>query len=389
MSPSAQRRAYYAAGVVAAAAAVGGVVAMALVSSARARAEMESRTQALARGPRVRVAPVARSSGARDIVLQAEAQPFASVTLYAKISGYLRAIKVDKGDRVRKDQLIAVLESPELDQQVLAARADARNKEVIAKRAQSLVGSGVVSRQDFDSALAGAEVADATLKSLAQQQGYEILRAPFDGVVTARFADDGALLQSATSAQTSALPVVTVAEVDRLRVYAYVNQSDASFIRDGDAARIAIPERPGVTLEARVARRSRVLDPKTRTMLVEIDLENRDGLIVPGSFVQATLHIPGPPLVEVPATALVLRGTNTFVAVVGPDDHVRFQPVKLFDHDGTRVRVAEGLDGSERVALSLGEDVENGGAVQPVREEKAQPGGSVGPGGPATPPSPR
>jgi len=388
VSSAGQRRLYYAAGLLAAAAAVGGVAGMAIVTSSRARAEMESRTHALARGPRVQVVPVRRSSGAREISVQAEAQPFASVTLYAKISGYLRSIKVDKGDHVRKDQVVAVLESPELDQQVLAAKADARNKEVMAQRAQALVGSGVVSRQDFDSAIAGSEVAGATLESLSKQQGYEVLRAPFDGVVTARYADDGALLQSATSAQTSALPLVTVAQVDRLRVYSYVNQSDASFIRDGDLVRITVPERPGVALDARVTRRSRVLDPKTRTMLVEVDLDNREGLIVPGSFVQATLRIPGPELVEVPATALVLRGANTFVAVVGQDDRVRFRPVTLFDHDGSRVRVTAGLDGSEQVALNLGEDVESGGAVQPLREgNPPAPAGAAGAA--ATPPSPR
>lgn len=372
MNPSMKRAAYHVAGVAAAVAAIGIVVAMAITSSSRAREERESRTAASKLGPRVRVVPVVQSRGTRELALQAEAQAYASVTLYAKISGYLRSIKVDKGDRVRKDQVIAVLESPELDQQVVAAQADARNKEIMAKRAQALVGSGVVSKQDYDSAIAGSQIADATVRSLTQLQGYEVLRAPFDGTVTARFADDGALLQSATNAQTSALPVVTVAQVDRLRVYAYVNQSDASFIHDGDAAQVTIPERPGLRLEAKVARRSQALDPRTRTMLVEIDLDNRESVIVPGSFVQVILRIPGPMLVEVPAEALVLRGNRTFVAVVTGEDRVRFQPVKLFDHDGTRARVLEGLTGSERVALNLGEDVEDGGRVQPLTPGKAQ-----------------
>ena len=372
MTAPGKRTAYYVAGISAALVAVGGVLAMALVSSSRVRAETSARTAAVARGPRVRVVPVRQSAAVRDLRLQAEAQPFATVTLYAKISGYLRSIKVDKGDRVRKNQVVAVLESPEIDQQVLAAQADARNKAVMARRAQSLVGSGVVSRQDYDSAMAGSEVADATLKAAAQLQGYEVLRAPFDGTVTARFADEGALLQSATSAQTSALPVVTVAQVDRLRIYAYVNQQDAAFVEDGAAALVSTPERPGAVLEAKVTRRSHELDPRTRTMLVEVDVDNRKGLIVPGSFVQVTLRIPGPNLVDVPAQALVLRGAATLVAVVTPDDRVRFQPVKLFDHDGTRVRILEGLTGSERVALSLSEDVEDGGQVQPLPEERTR-----------------
>jgi len=366
LSRQGNKAAYHLAGVAAAGLAVLGVVAMAVTSSSRAREETAARTQAVEAGPHVRVVPVEKSSGTRELLLQGEAQPYASVTLYAKISGYLRSIKVDKGDRVRKDQVIAVLESPELDQQVLAAQADARNKEVMANRAKALVGSGVVSQQDHDSAVAGSEIAEATLKSLVKQQGYEVLRAPFDGTVTARFADDGALLQSATSAQTSALPVVTVAQVDRLRVYAYVNQSDAARIRDGDSAQVRTPERPGAVVAARVARRSQALDPRTRTMLVEVDLDNRDGRIVPGSFVSVALEIAGPALVQVPAEALVLRGNRTFVAVVTSDDRVRFQAVKLLDHDGVRARVLEGLEGSERVALNLGEEVEDGGRVQPM-----------------------
>ncbi|HTP53174.1 MAG TPA: efflux RND transporter periplasmic adaptor subunit [Anaeromyxobacteraceae bacterium] len=372
MSSPRYRTAYYLAGIGAAAAAVAAVVGLALTSSSRARAETAARIRAAERGPHVQVASVRAAQGTRDLRLQAEAQPYASVTLYAKISGYLRSIKVDKGDRVRKDQVIAVLESPELDQQVRGARADALNKEVMAKRARALVGSGVVSQQDFDSAIAGSEVAEATLKSLTEQQSYEILRSPFDGTVTARFADDGALLQAATSSQTTALPVVTIADIDRLRIYAYVDQREAAFVADGTAAQVSIPERPGTTFPGVVTRRANELDARTRTMLVEVDLDNRKHLIVPGSFVEVTLRVPGPTLVDVPAQALVLRGTKTFVAVVTPDNHVRFRPVKLFDHDGTRVRVLEGLEGSERVALSLGEDVEDGGPVQPLAEEKAR-----------------
>jgi len=369
---SSPRIAYHLAGLAAAVVAIGAVAGLAITSSSKAREETAARTRAAALGPHVRVAMVHPSQGTRDLRLQAEAQPYASVTLYAKIAGYLRSIKVDKGDRVRKDQVIAVLESPELDQQVRAAQADARNKEVIAKRARALVGSGVVSQQDFDSAIAGSEVAEATLKSLSEQQSYAVLKAPFDGTVTARFADDGALLQGATSSQTTALPVVTVAQLDKLRVYAYVDQRDAAVIEDGTVAEVSLPERPGTTFPGSITRRSKELDPRTRTMLVEVDLDNRKHLIVPGSFVQVILKIPGPALVDVPAQALVLRGTNTFVAVVTPENRVRFQAVKVFDHDGARVRILEGLEGSERVAISLGEDVEDGGQVQPLTEPKAR-----------------
>jgi len=361
--------AYYTAGMAAAVLAAGGVAALAWSRGAAVHAEALAREKALAPGPHVRVAQAGRSAASREVHVQGEAEPYASVTLYAKVSGYLRSIQVDKGDSVKRGQLLAVIEAPEIDQQLLAATADAKNKRVNAARAKALVGPGVVSAQDYDSAVASAEVAEATEKAAHQERSYEVLRAPFDGTVTARYADPGALLQAATSAETSALPVVTVAQIDRLRIYAYLDQHDAAFVREGDAAVVTVPERPGQPFRATVTRLSRELDPSTRTMLVEVDLDNSAGLIVAGSFVQVAIAIPVPSLVEVPVAALVLRGSATFVGVVGNDDRVRFRPVTLADDDGVRARVASGLSGGEQVALNLGEDVAEGGLVQPIAEE--------------------
>jgi membrane fusion protein, multidrug efflux system len=362
---------YYVVGFIAMAIVVGGVCFLAFTRKSEARAEGQKREDTLAQGPHVRVATVGHSPPQRDVTVEAEAQPYASVTLYAKISGYLRAIKVDKGDKVTKGQVMAIIESPELDQQYLAAQADAVNKRVTEKRAKALVGPGVVSAQDYDTAVASADVADATQRAAADQRGYETLRAPFDGTVTARYADPGALMQSATGAQTGALPVVTVAQVDRLRIYAYLDQRDATFIHEGEVAEVRLAERPGALFKGTVTRLSHDLDPKTRTMLVEVDLDDKEGLIVPGSFVQVTLKIPVPSLVQVPVAALVLRGTAPFVAVVGDDNHVNYAPVKLSDDDGKTARVLEGLKGNERVALNLGDDVADGSLIQPVAEEGA------------------
>jgi RND family efflux transporter MFP subunit len=182
-------------------------------------------------------------------------------------------------------------------------------------------------------------------------------------------------MQAATGAQTSALPVVTVSQVDHLRVYAYLDQRDATFIHEGEEADVALAERPGTRFKGTVTRLSHALDAKTRTMLVEVDLDNREGLIVAGSFVQVTLKIPVPSLPEVPVGALILRGTAPFVAVVGPDNRVTHVPVKLAGDDGKTARVLEGLKGDERVALNLGEDVVEGGLIQPIAAEEA---GSAG-----------
>lgn len=150
---------------------------------------------------------VSRSDAERSVSLSGEARPYASVTLYAKVSGYVREIRVDKGDMVRRDQVLALLDSPETDRQYDAALADAHSKRLFTDRNSSLLKEGVVSQQDYDSAEAAARTAEATAESLRILKGYEAIHAPFSGTITARFVDPGALVQSATANQTAAQPV--------------------------------------------------------------------------------------------------------------------------------------------------------------------------------------
>ena len=212
-----------------------------------------------------------------------------------------------------------------------------------------------------------AQVADAQVATLAQQKSYEVLRAPFAGTVTARYADPGALVQAATGAQTGALPLVTISTIDRLRVYVYVPQHDAGFIRVGDHAMVTVADRGDVQIEGRVTRKADELDPRTRMMLVEVDLDNHDGKIVPGSFVTVALTFATPPEIIVPVEALVLNGSGTKGAVFVLDgDTVHARPVVISDNDGTVARIARGLRAGELVALNQGDNITDGSRVQPV-----------------------
>jgi membrane fusion protein, multidrug efflux system len=341
-----------------------GVLFLAVSRRANALSEAESRTQALAQGPLVSVVTVGQGGAARSVDVQGEARPYASVTLYAKVSGYLREIRVDKGDRVTAGQVLAVIESPELDRQYDGAVADAANKRANAKRAETLVEQSILSAQDADLARTAAEVADAAVASLASQKAYETLRAPFDGTVTARFADPGALVQNAASSQTSALPVVTVARTNRLRVAAYLNQADAPYVGPGDLAVVTVPGQTGLALHGTVSRVSHELDPRTRTMLAEVDIDNEKGRVVPGSFVGVSLKIASPKGVSIPVQALVLRGRQPFVAVVSDDDHVVYRSVEIADDDGLNAQIVRGISGGERVALNLGDTLADGAKVQ-------------------------
>jgi membrane fusion protein (multidrug efflux system) len=364
-----------------------GVKHIANARSAETRTEARALKALVEAGPHTIVAQAELSPGERRVELQGEARPYQSVTLYAKLSGYLKRILVDRGDRVRAGQLLAEIESPELDRQYDAATADARYRQASAKRAATLVGPGVVSANEADLESSRAAVAEAQVAALATQRSYQAIHAPFAGIITARFADPGALVQNAANAQTSALPIVTVAQPERLRIYVYVGQRDASYIKAGDLAEVSMPDRPALKLRGRVARTSGQLDLRTRTLLVEIDLDNKKGDIVPGSFVSVTLVVRTPREVEVPVEALVVRGTQTLVAVVSPDHTVHYRRVVLASDDGTRARIQSGLGVGELVALNLGDSVVDGALVQPV-QSTPQAAPAAPPAKPAPPAQP-
>ena len=334
------------------------------------RTEVERERQSLnatvKAGPRVPVTVATRAPDERTVVLTGETRPYAAVTLFAKVSGYLKEIRVDKGDRVKRGEVLAVIESAELDSQYDAAMADARNKRVIAERYKGLLPSEAIARQDAENAEAAARVAEATAASLKTLKEYEVLRAPFDATVTARFADPGALVQNATTSQTATLPVVSLSETDRLRVYVYLDQRNAAYVRVGDRAEVADAARPDARVSTRVSRLSGEIDPKSRTLLVEIDLANRRGLLIAGGFVQVTLRIKAPGFVQVPADALLVRGEKTYVGVVGSDNRVAFRPVTVADSDGTMARLSAGVAAGERLILNPGTGIVEGETIQPL-----------------------
>jgi membrane fusion protein, multidrug efflux system len=351
--------------------------------------EQQSRQADIRAGAHVQVAIVAPAPKERTITLTGEARPYASVTLYAKVSGYLKQIKVDKGDRVKQGQLLALIASPELESQYQAAHADARNKRVFANRELALVKDGIISQQEADDALTAARTAEANSAALKSQLGYLQVRAPFAGVVTARFADPGALMQSAATGQTQALPVVTLSTSDRLRIYLYLDQKSAGQVRLGDRAVVTDSARPESRFPAQVSRISGELDPKSRTMLCELDLDNTSGKIPAGGFVQVALTLAAPPYLQIPASAVYSQGEQSLVAVIGNDNRVSFRKVTIAESDGKLLKLSGGVQQGERVALTPGTGLTEGELVQPVAEAGAPAGAGAGATGsqgkPATP----
>jgi len=338
--------------------------------------EAQQRQERARAGRRILVSVATRSGTSRTVTLTGEARPYTTVTLYAKVSGYLKEIRVDKGDPVATGQVLAVLESPELNTQYLAALADAKNKRLFARREMSLLKEGFVSRQEADNAVSAARAAEETAAGYRTQSGYQVLRAPFSGTVTARFADPGALMQAATAGQTGALPVVTVSQVERLRIFIYLDQKSAAQVQLGDVATVSDPARPEVRFPAPVSRISGELDPKSRTMLVELDLMNRPQRILAGGFVEVSLTLATPPYPQIPVGALVTRTDKPLVAVIGNDNRVSYRVVKVVDSDGKMVQIGEGVSVGERVALQPGTSLAEGDLVQPqLAPAAAQAGG--------------
>jgi RND family efflux transporter MFP subunit len=335
-------------------------------AAANERAERE---RAFAAGPPVLVATVAPAPPRRTLNLPGDVRAYRQATLYSKVSGYLKEIRVDRGDNVKQNDILGVVAAPETDRQLSSLENELAAKRAIAARLKALVPTGVASQQELDRAEADVHTVQAEVDRLVAVRGFDVIRAPFDGTITARYADPGALLPAATGATQSAQPLVDIADESRVRVVVYLGQLEAPFVKEGDACTVVRDADPTRPIPAKITRTARALDPRTRTMWVEVELDNHERLLFPGLFVHVEIAVAAPPGLVVPADAVFLRGGAPQVAVIA-GGRARFVPVTLGDDDGKSVRVLAGLQAGDEVALHVGDDVSDGGAVQVVEPAK-------------------
>lgn len=340
-----------------------GVVTILMAKQSAQRQEAGRRKEVAALGPLVRTERINAQGGERGLTLQGEALPYASTTLYAKVSGFLRSIPVDKGTTVKQGQMIALIESPETDRDAQALQADFENKRHNAERSRSLGQQGLLSPRDVEQAESDAQVAEAKLASQTTLKGYQVVKAPFRGVITQRYADPGALIQNAGSSST-AQPLVTLAQVDRLRVSLYLDASVASAVKAGMVVEVRPVDRLDQVRAAHISRLSGALDPRTRTLLAEADLDNRDGAFLAGGFVQVALKVKVAGRLAVPAEAVVIRDGTSQVVVVQPDGRVRFQVLILGEEEAQRIRILSGLKEGDVVVLNPPLGLKDGDKVQ-------------------------
>ena len=324
-------------------------------------------------GPKVLVADIGKTTDRRNISLPATIRGFNETQVYAKIPGYLQKIFVDKGDRIKKNEVIALIDSPELDQQVANARATWKLAALTDRRNQQLLRAGVVPQQSADETHQTMLADKATYEQLASEQDYKTMRAPFDGIVTERDMDPGHLIPQSTSGGTATgAAVIAAATLKPLRVFAYVPQNVSPFIKDGDQSVITVTEYPGRKFKGTVTRHPDALSPDTRTMLVEVDLPNEDTALLPGMYATAgfTVNVAGG-IPMVPDDALVFRDGKVYVPVVA-QNHLHLAEVALGYDNGQEVEITNGLSGDNKVALNVGQAARDGEPVQPVENPQQQ-----------------
>jgi RND family efflux transporter MFP subunit len=340
-------------------------------------AERFQRTTVADKGPRVLVTAAKTAPTQRRVTLPATIQGFVETPIFAKIPGYLKEIRVDKGDRIHKGQVLAILESPELDAQVADARHNLWLQTVTDQRNEGLVLKHGISQQIADNSHGAMLQASDTYNQLRALQAYEVITASFYGIVTARYVDPGALVAQTTTPTQSyllshtsenATPIVMLATLKPLRVYASAPQNIANFIYNGGPATISLEQRPGRDITARITRHPEALDPSTRMMLVEADLPNSDGALYPGMYgtMSLTVNVPtSAPLVN--DDALIFRDNKVLVPVVR-NSVVHLAPVTLGYDNGYAVEAASGISKDDLIALNLGQSATEGERVQPIQQ---------------------
>jgi membrane fusion protein (multidrug efflux system) len=318
-------------------------------------------------GPHVLVTDVLEPPTTSHLKLPATIRGYDETDIFAKIPGYLKTIKVDKGDRIQKGELLAILTSPELDQQVATARANYNLARVTDKRYQQLVRSQVIPQQTADETHFTMLQDKAILDQDIATQQYETITAPFDGIVTARYIDPGHLVPANTTPGTPGSgAIISVSRMSPLRVFVYVPQNVAPFIKNGDAATITAMGYAGQKFTGTITRHPEALSPDTRTMLVEVDLPNENQALYPGMYANAEFIVAmgsGSPMV--PDDALIFRDGKVYVPVVR-NNQLHLAEVVLGYDNGQTVEVTSGIDPKDKVAVNVGQAARDGENVQPV-----------------------
>jgi RND family efflux transporter MFP subunit len=332
--------------------------------------------------PTVSVISPTRGGTDDTLVLPGNIQAYNSAAIYARTNGYVRRWLADIGDHVRAGQVLAVLDAPEVDQQLAQAQADyqtalAEQKlaDTTARRWAAMLAKDAVSRQEADekagdlaAKTALANAARAKVRQLQAQQGFTRLTAPFDGIVTSRSAQIGALVVAGNAA---AQPLFTISDTHRMRIYVRVPQSTSANVRRGMSATLSLPEYPGRDFPATLTRSAGAVDPQSGAVLVELEAGNRDDALKPGAYAQVHFALNGAGSgVRIPGSAILYNNDGPAVAVVR-GDRVAVKPITIARDDGAMVEVSLGIAPGDRIVDSPPDAIHSGDRVHIIANPPA------------------
>jgi RND family efflux transporter MFP subunit len=353
------------------------VVIWGISSRRKANAQLSQETHDLAI-PTVTVVHPKRGAPQQEIVLPGDMQPYTDAPIYARTTGYLKSWHVDIGARVKAGQLLAEIDTPEVDQQLQQARADLATAEAnlhlaetTAMRYKDLMKTDSVSQQDVDNATGSydarktaVESARSNVRRLEELQSFKKIYAPFDGVITARNTDIGALIDSGSGGGTTR-ELFHIAAVSRLRVYVNVPQVYSPHIKSGLRAELTLAEFPGRRFEGSIVRDSGAIDNATRTLLTEIDVNNSSGLLKPGSYAEVHVKLPSATTTfTLPVNSIIFRAAGMQVATVKNGKTIDLIPIVPGRDFGTEIEVLAGLQGDESVVINPPDAIMNGETVR-------------------------
>jgi membrane fusion protein, multidrug efflux system len=327
--------------------------------------------------PVVSVIKPSAEPGHDELTLPAQLQAYVESSIYARTNGYLLHWYKDIGSHVIKGELLAEIDTPEIDQELSQAKA-ARQQiaaqtelaRTSAERWTNLRKTDSVSQQEADQqtsaytqSQANLAAADANVRRLEQLESFKHIYAPFAGVITRRNVDMGALISAGSSGQTKEL--FDLAQFDPLRVYVNVPQSDANLIKRGLSAYIELREFPGQKFSGSVVRTADAIDPATRTMLTEVDVPNHEGRLMPGAYAQVHFAVPiQTTRISVPVNALLFRPEGPRVAAVGTDQKIHLKAVSIGRDFGNKLEILSGLEMTDRIVVNPPDSLEEGETVQ-------------------------
>ena len=349
-----------------------------------------AKTTQAAAAPAVIALPPKPGSPIDIFMLPGNVTAYTDSPIYARTSGYLTKWYYDIGSHVKKGALLAEIATPELDQQLAQAEADlgtaeanAKNAHAQAQRYQDLAPSNAVSQQDTEtftnqaSATASAvKSAQANVDRLKELQSFEKIYAPFDGVVTARSIDIGQLIDTGAAKE-----LFHMQALNTLRVYTNVPQMYTTNMKRGSKIDITFPEYPNRTFEGTLVRTADAIDPTSRTLLVEIDVDNRKGELLPGSLAQVHFKAAAVQTFVIPVSAVIFRRQGTQVGTVDNDNVAHLIPVTIGHDDGATVQIVSGLKEGDRVIQDPPDSLIDGEKVSPENPARLSEGGQPGPGG--------